>query len=285
MLASDGLFEVMNPTEVCAHAHAAAAGKGHPALSAPRPPAIPLHSTPPSAAQQARQLLLLAAQPLTRAASTVAQALSSLFDIALLQGGFLPWQSPAEPPGLSACCDCCGRKACDRQAAIAARRARTITARAHHQRTAAASCEAPSTPAKVAPMAEAVAWRLIQEAFNRGSMDNLAVVVVDLTTLSRDADGWGSIPLAMAASESQQRLWVSRALSQRQTTLCVRLSASFAAQFVGDADAGSMLSSAVLFFRCAAPRHRSAEHLLTLHCVRLPSHWLKPQPLATLCTL
>ena len=32
-------------------------------------------------------------------------------------------------------------------------------------------------------LSELVSWRLVQEAYNRGSMDNLAVVVVDLTAL------------------------------------------------------------------------------------------------------
>lgn len=167
----------MNPPELCAHAHAVATGRIHPTLSPPRMSAIAMR--PPRSASvmgrlgEAMTSLHTALRGIrVGLLPSLANLLSSA--VRMLTGGqIMPKAEQGDSGSLQYCCDC-GLQQKQQGVANAGSDRCESRGRLPSQGRPSAG---PDT------LASAVSHRLIHEAYNRGSMDNLAVVVVDLATL------------------------------------------------------------------------------------------------------
>jgi len=192
IMASDGVFEVLRMPELCAHAHAVATGRGHPALSSPRAPAIPLLATKPiSLLERLRARCWHILHDLVRhlikdVHSSVLQALTR-WPLSVLFGRNMKFGRPDNQFGenveLLGCCDCSYSQ---RSEAAAAHSCDRDESQSHQSTRTRGRASAPFTHTskflRPETLSSAIAYRIAQEAFNRGSMDNIAVIVVDLAT-------------------------------------------------------------------------------------------------------
>lgn len=172
VLASDGLFEVMTPADVCTHAWAHWVGAPA-ALVPPAAPAAPPVALGGSAGEGMQQPL----QPSPPTGSAAAQQAARA----------------GKPPGLERCCDCGSLPAGASSASSGG--------------GAAPQCVGAAEPRPL-PLAQALASRLVEEAYNLGSMDNLAVAVLclgpGLVPLGAEEEGVGSSVAALLQPPVQQ---------------------------------------------------------------------------------
>lgn len=169
VLASDGVFEVMEPSDVCLQAYATWVGSDEILPTPPRPPPIALGGT----------------------TGIVPEAINSNDASACGSGQSQRWerQTPGMATaavGLTGCCDCNGDlrahqdRTCD-----------TVGGKPMQQKESCCSSESgfskglmdeciPADIPRPYTLQQAVAQCIVQEAYNRGSMDNLAVVVMSL---------------------------------------------------------------------------------------------------------
>jgi hypothetical protein len=192
VLASDGIFETMTASEVCSHAGAIVLDGQPIAPSPPRPAAIALGGVT-SQAQGASS---------SADADEPAQMVSATPIQSQLSGSASESSSKVSSYGLDACCDCgapapaaaLGDALCqdaEDQAASLAEEAcsREVSSRSISDDPDGGDQVVDEEQQRSKSCGDArAAWaaqRLIQEAYNRGSMDNLAAVVVDLRRVDR----------------------------------------------------------------------------------------------------
>ena len=210
ILASDGVFEVMQLPEICSHAHAVASGRAHPPLSPPRPPAIPLLSPrrePSWLWEWIKRIQPLSPRGILR--GLAAWSLSIIRTLRGRQSRRTLHSSTTHPhAGLEGCCDCGDTASVDTGATRGLtilssdpcsepykrrRRGGPSSSRSlfKSQRLESGEAYGPET------LAAAVSYRIMTEAFNRGSMDNIAVIVADLATQDKTRPSYKALPAAL----------------------------------------------------------------------------------------
>ncbi|GIL50633.1 hypothetical protein Vafri_6764 [Volvox africanus] len=172
LLASDGILEAMTPQDMCDHANAQLTGLAEPSLASPPPPAIALG--PVTSKQKSRE-----APPSLPASLRSESSQTQSGGSSQLQPQAATAAASYVKDGQPKCCDCELRPAALDSDEIKNPCTAETLRRPFHRRPERRTVQD-------------VATRLVQEALNRGSMDNLAAVVVQLPVLSApppDLDG------------------------------------------------------------------------------------------------
>jgi hypothetical protein len=179
VLASDGLYEVMSPEDVCDQAWAVAAGQGHLAKTPCPPPPIALGGPPADAAEDGADGSSDPSSWSDDDASDSDAAGGSRqqpheADSSSNSGG----SAAAAVPGLRGCCDCLPRPAGMEQRGDWSRCCECWPGPLRSSNSSSTSSWVAGPPT----LEQAVALHLAQQAYNSLSMDNLAVVVLHVTS-------------------------------------------------------------------------------------------------------
>lgn len=169
VLASDGLYEVMSPEDVCDQAWALAAGQGHLAKTPCPPPPIALGGPPADAAEDG------GSDPSSWSDDDASEEDAAGGSRQQAAGADSSTSSTAASvPGLRGCCDCLPRPAGMEPRGEWSRRCECWPGPLRSSNGSSTSRWVAGPPT----LEQAVALHLAQQGYNSLSMDNLAVVVL-----------------------------------------------------------------------------------------------------------